>query len=219
MKRIVSLLLAVVVICASLVSCGAGGDTNMHKIMHAMAKEGTIAYSVYSSEADCYEYATNPDVANDANITHKTVKAWADNVNYKRSIKFSASCLKVVENQSYVYFRADIVWDAKDDTITLTMYEGYDYEVWNAAKNDFDWNRGFEVIDENKEFVFNMSDYYAKGRLEKADATFDISEFTIKNHGDVEGCEEIFINDMIGLLNDALDGLNEVYSAKGYPIK
>ncbi|MBE6532246.1 MAG: hypothetical protein E7676_01905 [Ruminococcaceae bacterium] len=219
MKRIISLLLAVALICASLVSCGPGGDTNMHKIMHAMAKEGTIAYSVYSDEADCYNYATNPDVAYNDNINHKTVKAWADNVNYKNSVSFYASCVEVVENQSLANFRVKIVWDAKENTLTLTMYEGYDYRVWDFAKNEFSWALGFEVIDEDKEFVFDMNDYYQNGELLESDATFDISEFTIKNNGKVNGCEKIFINDMIELLNEALDGLNEVYSAKGYPIK
>ena len=53
MKRIISIALVLCALCATLVACGPGGDTNLHKIMHAMDKEGTLACG-YPSEADLY---------------------------------------------------------------------------------------------------------------------------------------------------------------------
>ncbi len=230
MKKITCLVLALITICISLVSCGSGGDTNMHKIMDAIHKEKVILASTYSAEADCYEYYSLPEVPYHNgwdNVNYDSTEAWADNVYYRHHIMFNADRVEIRQNSYAKTFETKIFWDAKDNTISIKLQEGYAYSVWNDDARDpqyhgFTGDDGFDITSydsDNDEITFDMNVYYEKGKFEVSDATYDINEFKIYNPGKISGCEEMFINDMVKLLNDALNGLNGVYTAKGYPIK
>ena len=225
MKKIVCLALALIAICMPLVSCGPGGDTNMHKIMQAIEKENAILASTYSSDADCYSYDSLDEVPYDngwENVDYDSTKAWADNVYYKHHILFNANRTEIRKNSYAKDFDTKIFWNAKDNTISISLREKYTYSVWNATDSKFKSEKGFEVSSYNSDgavLVFDMNVYYTNGKFEVSDATYDISTFTVSNPGKISGCEDIFVGDMVDLLNDALSGLNGVYTDKGYPIK
>ncbi len=230
MKKIICLALSFATVCMLLVACGSGGDTNMHKIMDAIEKENAILASTYPSEADVYEYHSLPELPYDngwENVNYDSTEAWADNVYYGRHILFQAERTQIRENNYLKELDTKIYWNAKDNTIAISLQEGYRYAVWNDDARDpqyhgFTSDYGFEVSSydsENDEIVFDMNVYYENGKFEVSDATYDISQFTIRNPGEFTDCEGIFIEDMVDLLNDALDGLNEIYTAKGYPIR
>ena len=230
MKKIVCLVLALIAVCMTLAACGPGGDTNMHKLMDAIHKENAILASTYSAEADCYEYSSLPEVPYNngwENVNYDSTEAWADNVYYGHHILFNANRIEIRQDNYLIEFDAKIYWNAKDNTITISLYDGYQYSVWNNAAKDpqnhgFDGEKGFDITSkdsENDELVFDMNVYYEKGKFEVSDATYDMSAFRVYNPGKISGCEERFINDMVDLLNDALNGLNGIYTAKGYPIK
>ena len=230
MKKIICLVLVLITVCMSLFACGSGGDTNMHKIMDAIHKENSIKASTYPAEADCYKSQSLPEVPyNDGwnNVNYDSIEAWADNVYYRHHIAFNAERIEIRQNSYAKDFDARIFWDAKDNTISIKLRSGYSYSVWNNEARDpmyhgFTTAKGFDVTSfdtENHEIVFDMNDYYSNGKFDAADATYDISQFNFYNPGKISNCEEIFINDMVKLLNDALDGLNRIYTEKGYPIK
>ena len=210
MRRIICLVLALIAVCVSFASCGAGGDTNMHKIMTAIHKEKAILASTYPAEADCYKSASLAEVPYHNgwdNVNYDSTEAWADNVYYKHHILFKADRVEVRENSYAKEFEIRIYWKAKENTISISLYEGDD---------------GFSVTSyssENADIVFDMNVYYEKGKFDVSDATYDISAFTISNPGKIANCEGMFIEDMVDLLNDSLNGLNGIYTQKGYPIR
>lgn len=230
MKKIVCLLLTLITVCASLVACGAGGDTNMHKIMDAIHKENAIRASVYPDEADCYEYRSLSELPYHNgwdNVNYESIEAWADNVYYGHHILFHADRVEIRQNSYLKTFDTKIYWNSKDNTISIALYQSYAYHVWNNEAADpqhhaFLSSRGFQISssgEEDAELLFDMNVYYEKGKFEVSDATYDMSQFTVYNPGKITGCEELFVGDMVELLNDALNGLDGVYAAKGYPIK
>ena len=230
MKRIICLVLALIAVCVSFASCGAGGDTNMHKIMTAIHKEKAILASTYPAEADCYKSASLAEVPYHNgwdNVNYDSTEAWADNVYYKHHILFKADRVEVRENSYAKEFEIRIYWKAKENTISISLYEGYGYSVWNQKAKDpqyhgFSGDDGFSVTSygsENDDIVFDMNVYYEKGKFDVSDATYDISAFKISNPGKIANCEGMFIEDMVDLLNDSLNGLNGIYTQKGYPIR
>ena len=230
MKRIICLVLALIAVCVSFASCGAGGDTNMHKIMTAIHKEKAILASTYPAEADCYKSASLAEVPYHNgwdNVNYDSTEAWADNVYYKHHILFKADRVEVRENSYAKEFEIRIYWKAKDNTISISLYEGYGLSVWNQKAKDpqyhgFSGDDGFSVTSygsENADIVFDMNVYYEKGKFDVSDATYDISAFKISNPGKIANCEGMFIEDMVDLLNDSLNGLNGIYTQKGYPIR
>lgn len=230
MKKIICFVLALITVCLSLVACGPGGDTNMHKIMHAIEKENAILASTYSKEVDCYEDTSLSEMPYDngwENVDHESTKAWADNVYYGRHILFNANRVELKKDSYAKDFDTKIYWNAKENTISISLREKYEYNVWNNKAKDpkyhsFKSDDGFEVSSydsENAKLVFDMNIYYENGKFEVSDATYDINEFSVRNPGEIAGCEDIFVADMVELLNDALNGLNGIYKEKGYPIK
>lgn len=231
MKKITCLVLALITICMSLTSCGAGGDTNMHKIMTAMHKDKVILASAYSDEADCYEYKSLPELPYHNrwdNVDYDSTEAWADNVYYRHHIVFNANRVEIRQDNYAKEIKTNIYWNAKDNTIAIKLYSAYSYKGWNTDAKDpqnhgFAVDDGFSVAavqdDEDPKIVFDMNVYYEKGKFELSDATYDINSFKFNNPGEIVGCEDMFLSDMVDLLNDALAGLNGVYTAKGYPIK
>ena len=230
MKKIICLVLALLTVCISLASCGAGGDTNMHKIMTAIHKDKAILASTYPADADCYVSQSLSEVPYHNgwdNVNYDSTEAWADNVYYGHHILFKADRVEVRENNYAKEFEGKIFWDAKENTISISLYEGYAYNVWTDKAKDpqyhgFSSDDGFSITSysaENDEITFDMNVYYEKGKFEVSDATYDISQFTVSNPGKIAGCEDMFIADMVDLLNDALNGLNGIYTQKGYPIR
>lgn len=231
MKKLLAIALLAVLLVGTLVSCGPGGDTNMHKIMKAIEKEGAILASAYPSDADCYTYQSLSKLpvheGDWENVNYDSTKAWADNVYYKNHILFKADRIEMRQDAYKKDFETKIYWDAKENTISISLYEAYTYSVWdNAAKDPqyhaFNSDKGFTVSSyssDDAKFTFDMNVYYEKGSFAASDATYDAAEFTVSNPGDITGAMDIFVGDMVDLLNDALDGLNGVYTAKGYPIK
>ncbi len=225
MKKIICFVLALVTVCTLLVACGPGGDTNMHKIMHAIEKEEAIRASTYPDEADCYVYHSLDKAPYDngwQNVNYDSTEAWADNVYYKHHIMFNADRIQIRQDAYKKEFDTKIYWDAKDNTISIGLYEAYSYQVWDSQRERFNSDKGFEVSSYDTvdaELFFDMNVYYEKGSFEVSDATYDAAKFTVRNPGEFSGCMDTFIGDMVDLLNDALDGLNGVYTAKGYPIK
>ena len=231
MKKIICLALALVTVCTLLVACGPGGDTNMHKIMHAIEKEGAIRASTYPDEADCYVYHSLDEApVNNGwqNVTYDSTEAWADNVYYKHHIMFNADRVEIRQDAYKKEFETNIYWDAKENTISIKLYQGYSYSIWddsskNPDNHGFNSEKGFGISSYNSDgdayIVFDMNTYYEKGKFEVSDATYDATQFTVYNPNEFSDCMDTFIVDMVDLLNDALDGLNGVYTAKGYPIK
>ena len=230
MKKIICLVLALITICMSLTACGAGGDTNMHKLMTAMHKDKTILASAYPEEADTYSYTSLPELPYHGdwdNVDYDSTEAWADNVYYRHHIAFNANRVEVRANNYAKEIDIRIFWDADDNTIEVSLRKAYSYDAWHIAKTEreqsgFYNDDGFNVSSygaENEDIVFDMNVYYEKGKFELSDATYDESAFSFSNPGEISGCEDIFFSDIIDLLNDALDGLNGIYTAKGCPIK
>ena len=167
MKKIICLALALIAICMPLVSCGPGGDTNMHKIMQAIEKENAILASTYSSDADCYSYDSLAEVPYDngwENVDYDSTKAWADNVYYKHHILFNANRTEIRKNSYAKDFDTKIFWNAKDNTISISLREKYEYNVWNNKAKDpkyhgFKSDDGFEVSSydsDNAKLVFDI---------------------------------------------------------------
>ena len=188
MKKIICLALAIITICLSLASCGAGGDTNMHKIMTAMHKDKAILASAYPDEADCYEYKSLPELPYHEdwdNVNYDSTRAWADNVYYRHHIKFNVDRVEVRQNNYAKEIDAQIFWDADDNTISISLRSAYSYDAWYIAKTEreesgFYNDEGFSVSSyeaENDKIVFDMNVYYEKGKFELSDATYDVNSF------------------------------------------
>ena len=230
MKKIICLAVALITVCALLVACGPGGDTNLHKIMEAMDKE-EIACG-YHDEADCYSYKSLPNLPYDPsdgwdNVNYDSIEAWSDNVYYRNHIMFKADMNEVRENRYQKEIRLTIIWRSAENELKVRI-ERYDYNAWNNEARDpqyhgFYDDDGFEAFSnddlENHYIVFSMDDYYENGKFELEDATYDINSFYFRNPGKIAGIEDMVFEDVVDLLNDAFDGLNKVYTAKGYPIK
>lgn len=233
MKRIISIALVLCALCATLVACGPGGDTNLHKIMHAMDKEGTLACG-YPSEADLYSnYSLSELPYNSStgweNTNYNSIEAWADNVYYAHHIVFNAERVEIRENRYAKEIDIRIIWRSPENEIRIDI-EGYSYDVWNNEARDpryhgFDGEKGFGAVTDNPDssksysIVFNMNDYYENGKFDLDDATCDMESIRFYNPGQIAGHEDMVLEDVVDLLNDAFDGLNGVYAAKGYPIK
>ena len=228
MKKIICLVLALIAVCMPLVACGPGGDTNLHKVMEAMNNDEIICG--YFEDADSYSYYSLPEVpCNNGwyNVNYDSIEAWSDNVYYRNHIMFKAELNEVRENRYQKEIRLTMIWRSAENELKVRI-DKYDYNVWNNEARDpqyhgFYDDKGFEARSntdlENYFIVFNMNDYYENGKFDLDDATYDISTINFSNRGNIVGCEDMVLEDMIDLLNNSLNGLNQVYGAKGYPIK
>ncbi len=215
------LLCALLVFCSivGLVACnGVGGDTNMHKIMQAICKDGTITGS------DIYVYESAPETPKDANHqflneNYKYVTASSSGTGYyKHYIHFTARNIVIVKDSYSIDMQIRFKWSAEDNVIDVEITSST-YNEWNTAKNK--WKDGFGVTAEK--ITFDMNVYYNEGSYEYEDATYTFDEGNknvLSNHfNTVEDGEKLVIELVVNLLNDALNGLNEIYTEKGYPIK
>ncbi len=214
MKKILALALVSVLLIGTLVSCGAGGKTNMHKLMKAIYKDGVIDYGYLDTVQDLYKYESGEvpsgHYTDYPNADYKEVYAYAESGYYKHYLNLSAGNQIVTKDVSNNYIDADIQWFADDNTIVLKLYR-CGYCKWDAVKNEWDNYASFEG---GAKFTYDMNLYYENGKFETTDATAVYEGSNVDEVG-----REVLLRDCTALLNDALNGLNEVYGAKGYPIK
>ena len=87
MKKLLCCILILSTLCVALASCGgAGGDTNMHNVMKAIAKDNT------STSDDSYKYQTADKRPETPTESYKYVSAVSDGTGYyKHYIHFAAS--------------------------------------------------------------------------------------------------------------------------------
>ncbi|MBQ7383580.1 MAG: hypothetical protein IJV72_02175 [Clostridia bacterium] len=209
MKKLLCLCLALVCLCM-FVSCGPGGDTNMHKIMKAM-DDGEIGTDL---ETDVYHYKSSNTFQSGDNEDFTEVRALATGHHYRHRVDFAASKFVVVESTSKTYLELDINWwvEAEERQLfnnemqsinanSISVDVKYTVEKWDSSRSDFIQENVFKALLYN----IDMNAYYENGEFSVEDATVE---------GD-SGCEAVAID----LLNEAFEKLNEMYSAKGYPIK
>lgn len=211
MKKLLCLLLAALTLCGALVSCGPGGDTNMHAIMQAICKDGTIGSD---GETDVYESVSDSNITltRDLNENYTEVKAYADGTgHYKHRIDFYMDYTAIVKDTSKTVLYGRFYWSADTDKITVD-FTAYRYSVWSETENK--WISETDVS--NGDVIFDMSTYYNDGEYDAADATYEFTDFQLKDAGDNLG---MLISDVAKVLTLSLDGLNTIYTAKGLPIK
>ncbi len=209
MKKLLCLCLALLTL-GTFVSCGPGGDTNMHKIMQAV-DDGEIAADM---ENDVYLVRSSDTYQSGDNEDFTEVRAFAFGQHYKHRLDFKAGKFVVVKDTSKTDLSMEICWwvDAEERQLFNSEMQSIDansisleveYEVHKWDEKRLEW-----ILDETyKALVYNLSmdTYYQNGKFTAADAT------TV---GDSE-CTNVAIE----LINEAFDGLNGIYSEKGYPIK
>ncbi len=217
MKKLLCLLLATISMLALLACNGAGGDTNMHKIMQAALKEKTITSS------DVYEYSSLPEAPKDnqgnyLNQDYEYTYALISSGYYKHYVLFSARHIVVEENEYFIDMQIKIKWNAEDNTVVVDT-QGSNVLLWDTSKNK--WKSSFGV--EFKGVTYDMNAYYNDGDFDKEDAVYTASD-EVKNllaqyFPTAEVGVKFMIERISDLLDDAFDGLNEVYTKKGYPIR
>ena len=214
MKRILAIALVAVMLVGALVSCDAGGDTNMHKLMKAMYKDGLIDYEGDSlNNKDMYkvENGTWEKVGNDVkNQDYRKTYAYATGGYYKHYVNFNASNTVVVKDTSYMFLDVRIQWRAEENTVVVEISR-CGYSSWDSAKDKFNQYARFEG---GAEFTYDMNKYYENGQFATSDATAVYEGSDVDKVG-----KDKLLQDCTDLLNEAFNGLNTVYGAKGYPIK
>ncbi len=210
MKKLLCLFLAIVTLCFALVSCGPGGDTNMHMIMQAICKDGTIASD---GQADVYYYASsNAEYSRELNEDYNSVKAYANGTGYyQHRIDFSMTYIDVTKDTSKTYIAAGFSWSADDDTITVS-FSSYDYYLWDAAQSKW----VYETSVSDGRVSFDMNVYYEKGEYKGTDATHDLPDYKLSDVGENL---DMMLNDIAAALTLSLNGLNTIYTPKGLPIR
>ena len=214
MKRILALLLAAVMLVSVLVACDGGGDTNMHKLMKAMYKDGLIDCEGDSTDnKDMYkvENGTWEKDGNDVrNQDYRQAYAYATGGYYKHYINFVASKTVVTKDASYMFLDIRIQWRAEDNTVVVSISR-CGYSNWDAAQGKFVQYARFEG---GAEFTYDMNVYYENGTFLTSDATAAYTGSDVDTVG-----KDVLLKDCTDLLNEAFGGLNPIYTAKGYPIK
>lgn len=211
MKKLLCLLLAALTLCGALVSCGPGGDSNMHAIMQAICKDGTIGSD---GETDVYKSVSDSNITYDRNLNenYTELKAYADGTgHYKHRIDFYMSYTAIVKDTSKTVLYGRFYWSADTDKITVD-FASYKYSVWSDTESK--WKDEAWISDE--QVTFDMSVYYDKGEYMGTDATYEFNEQKLKDVGDNL---DMLITDVAKVLTLSLDGLNTIYTAKGLPIK
>ncbi len=217
MKKLLCLLL-ISISMLGLVACnGSAGDTNMHKIMNAALKENKITAS------DVYEYSSLPEIPKDSqghylNQDFEFVEANFSSGYNKHYIIFSASGIEIEEDEYSAEIQIKIKWNAEDNTVVVDT-QGCSVVLWDASKNKWVSSYGVEF----KGVTYDMNAYYNDGDFEDEDAVYTVSDAT-KNvlsqyYSNVDDGISFVIEQISDLLDDAFDGLNEVYTKKGYPIR
>lgn len=182
----------------------------MHKIMQAM-KDGEIGTDL---ETDGYHYNSSENFTRGDNVNFTEVMARSPGFHYKHRVDFGASKFAVVENTSETELQLEICWFAQGGEYSL-----FNNEMQTVNENSisleveytvYEWDpalKKFKYVDDYKALVYNldMNEYYENGKFTSESATV---------LGDSE-CTSVAVD----LLNEAFDGLNEVYTEKGYPIK
>lgn len=204
MKKLLSLLLSILTIFA-LISCNSG-DTNMHKILKA-AKDEII------TRDDAYVYKSSNSYQSGSNENYNEIRAYCDGTNPRLCVAFNASSTVAIKDTSKNSLNLDIDWFVADHEYqyenqtasitanTVSMEVEYTTRHWDSVTNQWKIDHTY------KAFVYNldMNDYYENGEF-SADGVSTI--------GDSE-CTQVAVD----LLNDAFDGLNTIFTEKGYPIK
>lgn len=205
MKKLLSLCLAILTIC-TLVSCGTNGDTNMHKILKAAKDEIITRDDIYlSKSSDSYQSNDNAD--------YSEIRAFCNGTNPKLCVGFNAGSTVAIKDTSKNSVSLDINWWVKDSTYqyenetqsvtanTISMEVEYTTRYWDSTRSQWITDKTY------KAFIYDLSmdEYYNNGNFSAENAT------TV---GDSE-CTDV----AVALLNDAFDGLNGIFTEKGYPIK
>ena len=209
MKKLGCICLAILTLC-TFVSCGPGGDTNMHKIMQAM-DDGEIATDM---ENDVYFVQSSKNYQSGDNEDYSETRALGFGYHYKHRVDFLAGKFVVVKDTAKTDLSIEICWWANAEERQLFNSEmqslnansislEVEYEVykWDSKRQEFMHDETYEAVVYN----LDMDDYYQNGKFVASDAT------TV---GDSE-CTEV----AVALLNEAFEGLNEIYTDKGYPIR
>ena len=210
MRKILCLCLALLMLC-TFVSCGPGGDTNMHKLMKAL-KDGDV---VPDDPANEYFMQTSKGYTNQANENYTEIRAFVDGTgHYKHRLDFAAGKYQVVKDTSMTDLSMKICWwvDAEPHMLygneyqnleanTISIEVKYEVSKRNATKQDWDSGKTYQAVIYN----LSMDTYYQNGKFAETDATVV---------GDSE-CTSA----SVALLNEAFDALNDIYAAQGYPFK
>lgn len=215
MKKILAFVLVAVMLVGALVSCDAGGDTNMHKLMKAAYKDGLIDCEgdsltnkdMYKVETGTFERDSQNNVVNQ---DYRQAYAYATGGYYKHYMNFRAGKTEVIEDTSYIFLDISIQWVTEDNTVVVKISR-CGYSKWDTVKNEFDQYARFEG---GAEFTYDMNKYYENGKFLTTDATAVYTGTDVDDVG-----KDKLLQDCTDLLNEAFGGLNPIYTAKGYPIK
>ena len=220
MKKLLCFILSVLLL-ISMVACSSGGDTNMYKVKAAVEK-GEIAL----------------DGIEDA-YTDSGTKKYDDH--FPWDYEFLAYCSEVTDD--YVEFKIfahnkiekicndqltmTVRWWAKGGEVQLyekgeTVTVESDSLSWVAEYELYEWdNSTASMVYSGKSTAaeYNvacnngcMDEFYQNGRFD----TLSRSSMIAK---DPEGLEPgLWFTTPIDAINQALQGLNEIYTEKGYPI-
>ena len=205
MKKLLCLALALLTL-LSLVACGGGGDTNMHKIMKAV-KDDVI------TDDDKYVYKSADGYQSTDNTDYSEIRAFSDGVNPRTFVAFIMGDTVVIKDATKSGHSQHVYWWAKD---TETTYNGekvsvaantvsieveYEIQRWDARDNKWKVDKTYKAYIGG----LDMNDYYENGKFSTDGAT------VIGDNECLEGA--------VALLAAGFDGLNPIYTDKGYPIK
>ena len=206
MKRILALALVLAMFTLALASCGSDGDTNMHKIMGAV-NDGVI------TRDDEYVFKSMEGYQSTDNEDYSEVIAFCNGVNPNKLVGFNAGNVIAIKDTSKNSTDLNITWWAKDGETTyngqtasipantISMEVEYTTRYWDSTRGE--WMT--EATSSALIYGISMDDYYQNGSFSSEGAT------TIGN----VTCIDVGFE----LLNDAFNGLNGIFTDKGYPIK
>ena len=206
MKRILALALVLAMFTLALASCGSDGDTNMHKIMGAV-NDGVI------TRDDEYVFKSMEGYQSTDNEDYSEVIAFCNGVNPNKLVGFNAGNVIAIKDTSKNSTDLNITWWAKDSETTyngqtasipantISMEVEYTTRYWDSTRSE--WMT--ETTSSALIYGISMDDYYQNGSF-TSEGTTTIGNVTCIDPG-------------FELLNDAFNGLNGIFTDKGYPIK
>ena len=217
MKKLISFCLIICTLAVTLVACGGGGDTNMHKVMAAI-EDGAIGTD---GDSDVYSY-TSSDAAPFTNgvcinENYNSVKMYArSNGHPGHRVDFHLSALKVVKDGHYENLKNTTVSYNGDDNVIIV--NGFEYFWFDWAGTKWAGDSLFQSYYTDS-ITFDMNTYYTNGKFTVDDAVCEFHELTTNKFTQNPTYKDAMLTFIVDALNEGLSGLDEIYTQKGYPIK